>query len=141
MVLLSRGMGRRYLHLGIFNTVCSAIGFVAGLPWGPVGVATGYAVVTYVTAYPILVWAFRGTPLCFRDFLAGTSRPFVASIATAALCAFMAPVLSQYSPLLWIAGAALIFTVIYPILIRLLPGGKSDFVLISNLLRPLTSRR
>jgi PST family polysaccharide transporter len=79
MVALSSGKARRYLHLGIFNTTCSAAGFVVGLTWGPIGVASGYAIVTYLTAYPILAWAFSGTPLRFHDFLTSTYRPLIAT--------------------------------------------------------------
>ena len=86
MVLMSRGMGRRYLHIGIFNTACSAAGFLAGLHWGPVGVAAGYAVATYLTAYPVLAWTFRGTPLCFQDFLSSILRPLTASIISTSIC-------------------------------------------------------
>lgn len=136
MVVLSRGMSRRYLQLGICNTVCSAIGFAAGLPWGPVGVAAGYAVVTYVTAYPILKWAFHGTPLRFRDFTAVIARPFFASLVAAVLCLYAFSNLSEIPVLLWLALVGCTFSITYAGTLRLLPGGKSDIAFITNLLRP-----
>jgi len=139
IVVLSRGMGRRYLHLGIFNTVCSAIGFAAGLPWGPIGVAVGYAVVTYLSAYPILIWAFRGTPLKFGDFKAVTVRPFTASIVAAILCFYISSVISTIPPFVWLALLGSAFMAAYLCTLRLLPGGKSDFAFIGNLIRPVVA--
>jgi PST family polysaccharide transporter len=139
VVVLSRGMGRRYLHLGIFNTVCSAIGFAAGLPWGPIGVAVGYAVVTYLSAYPILIWAFRGTPLKFGDFTAVTVRPFTASIVAAILCFYISSVISTIPPFVWLALLGSAFMASYLCTLLLLPGGKSDFAFIGNLIRPVVA--
>jgi PST family polysaccharide transporter len=140
MVVLSRGLGRRYLHLGFFNTVASALGFSAGLPWGPVGVATGYAVVTYVTALPILHWAFRGTPLRLADFLAGTVRPCAASVVAAASCMATSQTWGQWQAPWQVLTSGLIMGGIYLLVIRLLPGGRSDFALIGNIVRPLSAR-
>jgi PST family polysaccharide transporter len=140
IVVLSQGLGRRYLHLGIFNTLCSALGFLAGLKWGALGVAAGYAVVTYVTAYPILRWAYHGTPVSFRDFCSSTAQPFLASIAAALLCQMASQPLAALPPLLWAASVGTLFLVIYVIVIRLLPGGKADFTMLSNLLKPLVSK-
>lgn len=140
LVVLSRGMGRRYLHLGIFNTVCSAIGFLAGLPWGAVGVAIGYAAATYLSAYPILRWAFLDTPLVFSDFLNAISRPFAGSISAVILCLITSPVINSLPPFLWICASAGIFIPTFLFVLRFLPGGKSDFYLIINLLTPLTRR-
>ena len=125
IVVLSRGMGRRYLHLGIFNTICSALGFLAGLPWGPEGVATGYAVVTYLTAYPILRWAFHGTPLRISDFIEATFRPFIASAAAVVLCFMTSPAIKNLSPFLWICASGGIFVLSFLLLLRSLPGGRS----------------
>lgn len=140
MVVLSRGMGRRYLHLGVFNTLCSVIGFAAGLRWGPIGVATGYAIVTYLSAYPILRWAFIDTPLSFMDFLSSCIRPFVASIASTAACALLTSQLDQMSPVLYIACMAATFAPCYLIFIRLLPYGKNDYLLVGSIFRPIWGR-
>jgi PST family polysaccharide transporter len=140
MVVLSRGMGRRYVHLGIFNTVCSAIGFVAGLPWGAVGVATGYAIVTYVTAIPILTWAFHGTPLRLRDFFAGTARPFAASVLAAGTCIAFSKQWIDLGIVTQLAVSASVFGVLYLLVLRALPGGRGDFRLICSILPPLIRR-
>ncbi|HEY0894881.1 MAG TPA: lipopolysaccharide biosynthesis protein, partial [Cellvibrio sp.] len=140
MVVLSRGMGKRYLQIGIFNTVCSAIGFLAGLPWGAMGVAVGYAISTYVTTYPILVWAFHGTPLRFRDFSEVIARPFIASIVAAIICYFTILTLNEIQNIFWVATVGFIYSILYLGVIRMLPGGQSDFHYLIGLARHFTQR-
>ena len=61
VVLLSTGKGRKYLVLGAVNAIIISLSFVVGLPWGPKGVATAYAIVNYVLLYPTLFYVFKGT--------------------------------------------------------------------------------
>jgi hypothetical protein len=99
----------------------------------------GYAVVTYLSAYPILIWAFRGTPLKFGDFTAVTVRPFTASIVAAILCFYISSVISTIPPFVWLALLGSAFMAAYLCTLRLLPGGKSDFAFIGNLIRPVVA--
>jgi PST family polysaccharide transporter len=140
MVLLSRGMGRRYLQLGIFNTLCSAVGFGLGLPWGAVGVATGYAIVTYVTAYPILVWAFRGTPIRFADFMQSIGRPFLAAITATTVCSLVGPFLAEWPSYAMIAAFLLLFFPLYLLAFFVLPGGRTELDSIWRLAAPFLAR-
>ncbi len=141
MVMLSRGMAQRYVQIGAVNAGCSALGFAAGLPWGAVGVATGYAIVTYVTAVPILAWAFRDTPLRLRDFFAGTSRPFIASVLAAGMCIALSNQWGDLDVLIRLGISISIFAALYLLFLRALPGGRSEFVLIGSILRPFIQRR
>jgi PST family polysaccharide transporter len=137
LVALSSGMARRYLHLGVFNTLCSATGFLVGIHWGPVGVATGYAVATYLTAYPILAWAFRGTPLCFHDFLSGILRPLTASVISASICLPVITWFGSASPPIQVLAVAGLFAPIYFVLFFVLPGGKVELMQCLDLVRSL----
>jgi PST family polysaccharide transporter len=140
MVLMSRGMGRRYLSIGIFNMACSAAGFLAGIHWGPVGVATGYAVATYLTAYPVLAWSFRGTPLCFQDFLSSVWRPLMASVISILICFLASAWLGAGNALIQIIKDAGLFVPSYFVLFRVLPGGKDELRQFVQLLLPLLPR-
>ncbi|OAM87860.1 hypothetical protein AW736_20195 [Termitidicoccus mucosus] len=141
MVVLSRGMGKRYLQLGFFNAVCSIIGFSIGLHWGAIGVAAGYAVVTYITAYPILAWTFRGTPLCLKDFSTCIFRPFIASVIAVAGCRVWQPVWGELMPVQGLAVSAILFMTVYILAIWVLPGSKLDFELLKKITRQVTSIR
>jgi len=132
VVVLSRGMGRRYLSLGIFNTICSVLGFLCGLPWGAIGVATGYAIVIYATAVPTLLWAFRGTPVSLKDFIESTARPALASVVGAACTLFVARYLADTEIAVKMLMSLAVFLTLYTTIVRLLPGGKDDFALVGK---------
>ena len=134
MVLLSRGMGRRYLHVGILNSAACAAGFLAGIHWGPVGVATGYAVATYLTAYPVLTWAFRRTPLHFNDFLASIWRPLTASVFAAGVSLAFSSRLGQYEAAVEILALGSIFLPTFILALLCVPGGKLEIQRVFNLL-------
>jgi PST family polysaccharide transporter len=86
LVLLSTQQGRRYFHWGIFNAICVSFGFLCGIPWGPIGVATAYAIVNYIILYPSILLAFRHTSLTPRDFFAPIALPSAACIVAAGAC-------------------------------------------------------
>ena len=143
VVVLSRGMGKQYLYGGIFNTVFCALGFIVGLPWGAVGVATGYAVATYVTAYPILFWAFRNSPLRLGDYFQSVARPAMASIIATAVCISLEQVFVIFSnipPVVSLLLFGLLFVAVYLLTLPLLPGGMSDLRYIWGCVWPLVSR-
>jgi PST family polysaccharide transporter len=125
-VLLSRGMGSRYLHIGILNAASSAVGFLAGIHWGPVGVATGYATATYVTAYPILAWAFKGTALRFRDFWASVCRPMIASLFAVGISLAVSGRLQEYEAAWKILAMGAIFLPTFILVLWCLPGGTLE---------------
>jgi PST family polysaccharide transporter len=125
-VLLSRGMGRRYLHIGILNAASSAAGFLAGIHWGPMGVATGYAIATYVTAYPILAWAFKGTSLRFCDFWASVCRPMMASLLAVGISLALSGRLQAYQAALEILAMGAIFLPTFVLVLWCLPGGRLE---------------
>ncbi len=137
MVTVSRGMGRRYLRLGLLNTLCSVIGFLVGLPWGPVGVAVGYAIVTYVTAYPILVYAFRDTPVKVSDFMQSIFRPAISSISTAGLCFAITMLLPPIPDLVLVIVIGTLFLPAYFTILYFLPGGRGEVLYVWRLIRPL----
>lgn len=141
VVALSRGMARRYLHLGVFNTVCCVLGFVVGLPWGAIGVATGYAAATYATAVPVLVWAFRGTPLRLRDFFASTLRPCVASVVAGGVCFVAINSSHSFSNMVQLSLGGSVFVLIYCASFLLLPGGRGDLVLLGGIAKSVFGRR
>ncbi|MGN6552935.1 MAG: lipopolysaccharide biosynthesis protein [Verrucomicrobiota bacterium] len=141
VVSLSTGQTRRYLHLGIMNTAFSAAGFLIGLPWAGLGVAAGYAAATYLSAYPLLAWAFRGTPVGIGDFLSGISRPMTASITGAVLDLLLFPRFFEHTtPWAEVVLHTLLFVPAYFACFICLPGGRTELSRARNLLpRPIRS--
>ena len=127
IVSLSSGMSRRYLTLGVLNTAFSVSGMALGLPWGAVGVATGYAVATYLSAYPLLALAFRGTAVRMGDFALAATRPALASATSAAVCgtAFKYLLAGQADNLQVLIGLS-VYAPLYPATLYWLPGGRLE---------------
>lgn len=91
-VLLSLGLGRRYMLWGIINASVVSVAFIAGIPWGAMGVATGYVVATYLLLPPSLMYVFHKTPVAPSDFWR--------SIGPSAVCAIVPglAVVTLFSP-------------------------------------------
>jgi PST family polysaccharide transporter len=68
-LFLSQGRSREYMKWGLFVATTSAIAFVFGLPYGPVGVAAAYSISECVRT-PILWWLVGRTgPVAHRDVI------------------------------------------------------------------------
>jgi polysaccharide transporter, PST family len=140
VVFLSLGLGRPYFHLGVLNAVCVTLGFAAGLPWGPIGVACGYVVATWFVQVPAIFYLTRTTPVTAMDLLAPAMRPAFASVLAAALS--MVCLGAQ-----WMEGAipqlllgCSIFAACYLLIYGMIPGGGGELRSILSLwrhLRPL----
>jgi PST family polysaccharide transporter len=85
LVLISLGRSRRFLWLGVVNSIVMVIAFVIGLRWGITGVAAAYAAANWLMLIPTLVFAFRGTPVSVGLFFGVLARPGACVVAAAAL--------------------------------------------------------
>jgi polysaccharide transporter, PST family len=126
VVVLSAGLARRYLKLGLFNTVCMCTGFIVGSFYGPRGVAIGYGVATYVTAYPLMYWTFQGLPITLRDFAQAIFRPAIASVIAATGTSAIAKLIIHPSPLLELTVMAGVFGPMFILCFLALPGGREE---------------
>jgi O-antigen/teichoic acid export membrane protein len=86
-LLSATGMVGRGLRIGVVFTLVMLAGVIAGLPFGPKGVAFAYSAVMTLWVGPVIAWAVHGTVISFRDILAALSRP-MASIFIAGGLAF-----------------------------------------------------
>lgn len=82
---ISQGRGGGFFRLGLFTAVTTVASFVAGLRWGPVGVAAAYAISDYVVRLPV-IWACAGRsgPITARD-LYTMAAPHALATAAAAI--------------------------------------------------------
>jgi PST family polysaccharide transporter len=105
-VLMSRGLTRRYLGLGVWTSVVTAVAFAVGLRWGVIGVAWGYVVANLVVLLPTLRYAFGGTPLSPRDFLQPVVRPLLFALAAAGVSMLVRAVAPGYGIVAEVVGLA-----------------------------------
>jgi PST family polysaccharide transporter len=75
------------LRWGIFATVLQALALLAGLPFGPIGVATAYVLITFALFVPALAYAGQPLGIKARDVVR-TVGPQMCSAVLAAGISF-----------------------------------------------------
>ncbi|MGF1626799.1 MAG: lipopolysaccharide biosynthesis protein [Alphaproteobacteria bacterium] len=66
-LFMSQGRGGEFARIGLFSAATAIGAFIAGLPYGPLGVAIAYAVSEYIRT-PIVWWYVgRKGPVGYRD--------------------------------------------------------------------------
>lgn len=112
LVMMSMGQSQRYAVWGVVNAVAAGVGFVVGLKWKGVGVASAYAVVTYALLLPSTWWALRGSPVSQRAFFGTAAIPAMASVVSGLATLAAVPHAGEH-PAMRVAVGALIFGVVY----------------------------
>ncbi len=77
------GRTRAQAQWALISRPLVVLGFIAGLPWGPLGVAVGYAVVGIVLTVPGFAWSVHGTPVSLVDIARAAAPAIVVSAVTA----------------------------------------------------------
>jgi PST family polysaccharide transporter len=123
LVLVSLGQTRRYLTIGIVNSIFIVLSFLCGLPWGGVGVAVAYTVATYLTLLPTLWYSYRQSPISIQDFFSVILRPVVASIIMGFVIYGMRLYMTSMPDIVSIGCSFIIGFLTYLMVLILIPGG------------------
>lgn len=126
VVLLSTGKSRKYLWWGAGNAFITILSFVIGLPWGPKGVATSYAVANYLLLYPSLLYVFKDTPVCVGDFFTAIYKPLVASLAMGSACFLLLRNLNSWPDVAALSVCFVVSLGAYLLALIVLSGGSKD---------------
>jgi len=120
-MLVSQGRGEEYMRMNLITALTTIAVIGAGLPFGPLGVATAYSVGGLVISLPVIYYmAGRSGPVTTKDLWAGFFRhfPLCVTVAGASLLALVWA--ARYSPLVQLlicgpvgfaAGAATIYLI------------------------------
>ncbi len=143
-LMMATGRATRSLKIALFLAPVVIVGYVAGLSYGPVGVATGFSVATVFLAVPVIIWATRGTPITAMDMLKVVMRPFLSILIGAGAALFVWIFIHSLNPplLRLVAGNAVLFGV-YGIVLCFVMGQKTVYLgLIRDVgIWPLAGRR
>jgi O-antigen/teichoic acid export membrane protein len=82
-VLLGFGEARTQLRMSMLTSLCGLVGIVAGFPWGPHGVALGYALGTVFAAGPYFFYVLRALDAPWRRLVGGVGRAWAGGAAMA----------------------------------------------------------
>jgi len=81
-LFMSQGRGGEFARIGVFSAATAIGAFVAGLPYGPLGVAIAYAVSEYVRT-PIIWWYVgRQGPVGARDVVRAAGPQVLAAFGS-----------------------------------------------------------
>jgi O-antigen/teichoic acid export membrane protein len=83
--ILSRGQVGKIVKMSLFATAVLIAGYVVGLRYGSVGVASGYSAMMILLIVPLIAWAKHGTLISWTDILRAVSRPFLSAAVAAAI--------------------------------------------------------
>jgi PST family polysaccharide transporter len=114
-LLVSLGLFKRNLAVGLAVAPACIAGYTIGLPWGAEGAAIGLSAALMLSALPILAWTVNGTAVSVRDLLSQIYPALLcstlASLATLGLRYWNPPSLT--SPVLSLLVGMSVFAVVY----------------------------
>jgi PST family polysaccharide transporter len=125
-VMLTCGHSRRFLWLGVFTAVALLFFFVAGIPWGPAGIAYGHVWSIYLLLVPKLYWSFRKTPVTVGLFFSSIARPLAASLVMGGVLAFLRRAWPTETAVGDLCLGLVVAVLVYFGLWMVMPGGKSQ---------------
>lgn len=124
LTLISLGLSKKYLKIGIFMSAVFVLAYVVGVPWGARGVALSYVIGDYLIMIPSLWYCFRGTPVSLVGFLKAISQPALASLAATAVMLAAYRLLLASQPDFVVIGACLAAGLLsFLLVLVLIPGG------------------
>ena len=134
-LLISQGRTRAMMGWGAVNAATCAAAFVAGLPWGAVGVAAAYSITDIVPRLPLYWWvATRQGPVRLAD-LWRTALPFLLAdaVSLAAILGLRRMVAWQTLPAL-LSGLVVAYAMTVLVL-AMVPAGRTTLREAAELLR------
>jgi PST family polysaccharide transporter len=128
-VFVSTGQTHRQLRWSIIGSAVTTLAFVAGLPWGAVGVAATFSISRCVLILPSVAYCFRFAPVKVADLLGVLWRPLLASVAAGAGTIAVSGLVNLGGSLplqlaLRLALYLLTFGSLYILIWLVLPGGR-----------------
>ena len=124
-VLTTQGRTDRLLQWAILNTILTVVPIVAGLPWGPHGVATAYSISALLIRTPLMFWiAGMVSSVRTSDFYRAIAPFLFASIILLAELAWVRWQLATTEPLWGLLRALAVALPTYLGLLCMLPSGR-----------------
>lgn len=137
-LIQSVGLHKRSLAIAFVIAPLTITAYLVGLPYGPNGVALAFSISMVLWVVPHVLWAVHNTVITAWDIFILTWRPFLASIAAAAVALgiqfYLINVAHVHSSIvkLLMAGGAMV--IIYFLLFLFVMGQKAFYI---DLLRAL----
>ena len=86
---ISAGRSDRYLRWGLIGSPLIVLAFLIGLPYGPIGVATAYSIVTWLILAPCLWYAGLSAGIKFNKIAEAVGKNISAGVSSIAISFFL----------------------------------------------------
>jgi O-antigen/teichoic acid export membrane protein len=143
-VHLSIGRADRWFRWGMVEFAVTFLLLIAGLPWGPVGIAVAWTVSFWILFVPALWYAGRPIGLGVRPVLSAVWKYIVASLAAGLVTALLireTPLLTDApgaaGACLRVIAVSLVLTILYLSAVVILHGGFKPLYESAALLREM----
>jgi len=124
-VMITSGITRRYLFLGVINSLSIIVGIAVGFFWGAVGVGLGHMLANYVLFLPAAYIAFKGTPINVKLFLYSILPSVICSLGMGLALSFFASLYPIQNNFLAVVASLPVAAVSYLALWLVMPQGKA----------------
>ena len=127
-LFISQDRTRDMLNWGMISGFAMMAAIVAGLPWGAVGVAASYSIVSVCT-YPGLFWFIgRKGPVRARDFYRALAPAACAALSILVVLFFVRRWLGDVKPLVGLAINSVVALGVALLTLAILPAGRAALV-------------
>jgi len=138
-VMASKGLVVRSLRIALVLAPLVMLGYVLGLPYGPVGVAFGFSAVMLLWLVPHIIWCVHGTEISPGDVFRSVGRPLASGLGAAAVSWFAVNALGvTTSPWVDLSVGLSVLGLVYGLTLILVFGQGRLYL---NLLRSLKDAR
>ena len=128
-LLWATGRHTRSLHISLVIAPLVIVACVAGLPYGPKGVATGFSSAMVLWLIPHFVWCLRGTAITPLELARTASRPLIsAAVAVALTYGILSYLPALQSPLSRLTQECIILGGLYVCMLLFVMGQKSLYL-------------
>jgi len=124
-VMITCGKTRRYMYVGILNSLSIIIGIGVGLIWGAEGVALGHVIANYILLIPVAHIAFKDTPITVGLFLSSILPAVICSLAMGIVLTIFSSLHFFHSNFTVIAASLPVALVSYLAAWMVMPDGKA----------------
>jgi O-antigen/teichoic acid export membrane protein len=124
LIMVSYGMTKRYLRVGLLNSICMISSFAMGIQWGVIGVAYGYAFTSFALLIWELLYCLKGTAVRASDVIKTISIPVFSSVSAGILLIAIMSNIEGRSTLFRVFSSFIIIVVTYLGIWLCLPDGR-----------------
>lgn len=132
-LFISQGRTGDMLRWGCVGSTLTVISFIAGLPWGAVGVAAAYAISSVLIRTPIVLWwVCRRGPVRVRDYLGACSGGLSVAALAAAFVLSVRPILQPTTAIDSTFLSIALFTIAFVFSCLFLPPVRAQYKLVRS---------